>query len=63
MAKRKRRLIVAWSKGDVKSLRSFAKAKLSATQAARKLRRTRGAVAQKAMKLKIRFRSIRRKPR
>jgi hypothetical protein len=62
MAKRKRSRVSAWSKEDVKSLRSLAKARLSATQAAKKLRRTRGAVAQKAMKLGIRFRSIRRKP-
>jgi hypothetical protein len=61
MAKRKRSKVSAWSKEDVKSLRSLAKARLSATQAAKKLRRTRGAVAQKAMKLGIRFRSIRRK--
>jgi hypothetical protein len=61
MAKRKRSKVTAWSKEDVKSLRSLAKARLSATQAAKKLRRTRGAVAQKAMKLGIKFRSIRRK--
>jgi hypothetical protein len=59
-AKAKRRL-VAWSKEDVKNLREFAKNRLSGTQAAKKLRRSPGAVAQKAMKLKIRFRSIRRK--
>ena len=58
MAKRKKRRILAWSKEDVKNLRSFAKAKLSQPQAAKKLGRSRGAVAQKAMKLKIRFRSI-----
>ncbi len=58
MAKRKRRVIVAWSKEDVKNLRSFAKARLSGPQTAKKLGRTRGAVAQKAMKLGIRFRSI-----
>jgi hypothetical protein len=61
MAKRKRSLVSAWSKEDVKSLRSLAKARVSATQAGKELRRTRGAVAQKAMKLGIRFRSIRRK--
>ena len=61
MAKRKRRSIKAWTKDDVKNLRSFAKAKLSGTQAAKKLRRTAGAVSQKAMKLGIRFRSIKRK--
>jgi hypothetical protein len=59
-AKPKRRL-VAWSKEDVKNLREFAKSRLSGTQAAKKLRRSPGAVAQKAMKHKIRFRSIRRK--
>ncbi len=58
--KAKRRL-VAWSKEDVKNLREFAKNRLSGTQAAKKLRRSPGAVAQKAMKLKIRFRSNRRK--
>ena len=60
MAKAKRRL-VAWSREDVKNLREFAKSRLSGTQAAKKLRRSPGAVAQKAMKLKIRFQSIRRK--
>jgi hypothetical protein len=60
MAKAKRRLVLAWSKEDVKNLRAYAKAKLSGSQAAKKLRRTPGAVAQKAMKLGIRFRSINR---
>jgi hypothetical protein len=63
MAKRQRRSIRAWSKEDVRNLRSFAKARLSGPQAAKKLRRTRGAVAQKAMSLGIRFRSIKRKAR
>lgn len=63
MAKAKRRLVLAWSKEDVKSLRRFAKEKLSGREAAKKLRRTPGAVAQKAMKLGIRFRSIKRKSR
>jgi hypothetical protein len=56
-----RRKLVAWSKDDVKNLRAFAKSRLSGTQAAKKLKRSPGAVAQKAMKLKIRFRSVRRK--
>jgi hypothetical protein len=56
-------LVLAWSKEDVKSLRRFAKEKLSGREAAKKLRRTPGAVAQKAMKLGIRFRSIKRKAR
>jgi hypothetical protein len=60
MAKAKRQL-VAWSKDEVRNLRAFAKSRLSGTQAAKKLKRTPGAVAQKAMKLKIRFRSVRRK--
>ena len=60
-AKRKRRASRAWSKEDIKNLRGFAKERLSGTQAATKLRRTRGAVAQKAMALGIRFRSINRK--
>ena len=61
MAKRKRRVVRAWSAVDVKNLRIHAKARLSGIQAARKLGRTPGAVAQKAMKLGIRFRSNRRK--
>jgi hypothetical protein len=60
MAKAKRR-VKAWSREDVKNLRVFAKERLSGTQTAKKLRRTRGAVAQKAMQLGVRFRSIRRK--
>jgi hypothetical protein len=63
MAKAKRRVLVAWSKEDVKNLRTFAKERLSGPQAAKKLRRTPGAVAQKAMALGISFRSIRRKAR
>jgi hypothetical protein len=58
-----RRVVRAWSKEDVKSLRALAKAKLSGPQVAKKLRRTRGAVAQKAMTLGVSFRSINRKPR
>jgi hypothetical protein len=63
MANTKRRVIRAWSKEDVKTLRALAKAKLSGPQVAKKLRRTRGAVAQKAMTLGVRFRSINRKHR
>jgi hypothetical protein len=63
MVERKRRLVTAWSKEDVKALRTFAREKLSGPQAAKKLRRSAGAVSQKAMKLGIRFRSIRRKAR
>jgi len=63
MAKQRRRVISAWSKEDVRNLRGFAKAKLSQPQAAKKLGRSRGAVAQKAMKLGIRFNSVRGKSR
>ena len=63
MAKSKRRVVRAWSKEDVKTLRTLAKARLSGPQVAKKLRRTRGAVAQKAMALGVRFRSINRKRR
>jgi hypothetical protein len=63
MAKKKQRAVRAWSREDVKNLRALAKARLSGSQAAKKLRRTRGAVAQKAMKLGVRFRSIHRKRR
>jgi hypothetical protein len=64
MAKAKstsRRRIVAWSKDDVRTLRELAKAKLSGRAVAKKLKRSPGAVAQKAMKLKVRFRSVRKK--
>jgi hypothetical protein len=61
--KQKRRISRAWTKDDVKSLRGFAKDRLSGSQAANKLRRTPGAVAQKAMTLGISFRSINRKRR
>lgn len=60
---KKKRVIRAWSEEDVKNLRAYAKAKLSGPQVAKKLRRTRGAVAQKAMQLGVRFRSINRKRR
>jgi hypothetical protein len=62
MAKaQKKRAVLAWSKDDVRNLRAFAKAKMSGTQTAKKLKRSPGAVAQKAMKLGVRFRSIKRK--
>jgi hypothetical protein len=41
--------------------RAFAKAKLSGTRIAKKLKRTPGAVSQKAMRLGVRYRSVRRK--
>jgi hypothetical protein len=50
-----------WSAAEVKQLRSLAKAKLSSTAIAKQLRRTRGSVAQKALTLRVRFRSIRRR--
>jgi hypothetical protein len=55
------RRIVAWSKDDVRTLKELARAKLSGTAVAKKLKRSRGAVAQKAMKLKVSFRSVKRK--
>jgi hypothetical protein len=61
--KQKRRVSRAWTTDDVKKLRGFAKDRLSGTQAAKKLNRTSGAAAQKAMALGIRFRSINRKRR
>ena len=64
MAKKaKRRTIRTWSSEDVRSLRSFARARMSAPQIAKKLRRTPGAVNQKAFALRVRFRSVVRKPR
>jgi hypothetical protein len=61
MAKAKKKLALAWSKEDVRNLRSLAKAKLSGTQIAKRLKRSPGAVSQKAMRLKVRLRSVRRK--
>jgi hypothetical protein len=63
MANKKRRVVRVWSKEDVKTLRALAKARLSGPEVAKKLRRTRSAVAQKAMALGVRFRSINRKRR
>ena len=57
----KKKLGLAWSKDDVKSLRAFAKARLSGPQIAKKLKRSSGSVSQKAMRLGVRLRSIRRK--
>jgi len=59
MAKKMRRTIRTWSKEDVSSLRRFAKARMSGPQIAKQLRRTRGAVSQKAFSLGVKFRSIR----
>jgi hypothetical protein len=58
MAKKKIKAPRPWTAADVKKLRSLAKAKLSGTEAAKRLGRSRGAVAQKAMLLRIRFQSI-----
>jgi hypothetical protein len=59
MAKRVKRR--EWSEDDVRSLRSFAKVRMSGLQIAKKLKRTPGAVSQKAFALAVRLRSIRRK--
>ena len=47
-----------WSSEDVRSLRGFAKARMSGPQIAKKLKRTPGAVNQKAFALGVRFRSV-----
>jgi len=60
MASAKRR---AWSKEDVKSLKASAKARMSGRQIAKQLKRTPGAVSQKAFALAVRFRSVGRKKR
>jgi len=52
-----------WSREDVRSLKSFAKARLSGPQIAKRLRRTPGAVSQKAFAMGLRFRSVARKAR
>jgi hypothetical protein len=55
----RRRTIRAWSSEDVRNLRSFANARMSGRQIAKKLKRTSGAVSQKAVNWGIRFRSVR----
>jgi len=62
-AKKTKRIARAWTKDDVQLLRRLAKDRLSGPRAAKQLRRTPGAVAQKAMALGVRFRSINRKRR
>ncbi len=59
--KTRRRPFRAWSKEDVQNLRSWAKARMSGPQIAKRLKRTPGAVSQKAFSLGVRFRSIGRK--
>lgn len=64
MVKRaRRRTIRAWSSEDVRSLKSLTKARLSGPQIARELKRTPGAVSQKAFAMGLRFRSVARKSR
>jgi hypothetical protein len=58
--KQKRRTPRAWSSADVTNLKGLAKARMSGTQIAKQLKRTPGAVHQKAFSLGVRFRSIRR---
>lgn len=61
MAKKTRkRSFRAWSSEDVKTLRTLAKARMSGPQIAKTLKRTVGAVSQKAMHIGVRFRSVRR---
>lgn len=52
------RLGQPWDKDDIKAMRTLAKQKQPASYVARVLGRSRGAVAFKAMTLKIRFHSI-----
>jgi hypothetical protein len=58
--KQKKRVVRAWTKADVKILRSIGKDRLSTKQAAKQLGRTVGALYQKAMLLGISFRSAKR---
>jgi hypothetical protein len=59
----KKRKIKPWTREDVKQLRALAKDRKSCPAIARTLRRTTGSVAQKALKLGVRFRSINRNKR
>jgi len=54
--KRKLKLI-AWTSADVKRLRTLAKARHSAPAIAKVLKRSVGAVSQKALRLGVKFRS------
>lgn len=57
----KRQKLKPWSPADIRALRALAKAKLSARKIALKLKRTTGAVSQKALRLGVRFRSVKRR--
>jgi len=54
---RKKLKLKPWTSADVKQLRSLAKARRSAPAIAKVLKRSVGAVSQKALRLKVRFRS------
>jgi hypothetical protein len=56
--KKSTRLGSSWSAADVAKMKSLAKGKVSAREAAEQLGRSRGSVAQKAMLLGISFKAI-----
>ena len=51
----------AWTKDDVRELRTLARAKEKASVIARKLKRTEGATRQKAFQLGVSLRSLKKK--
>lgn len=55
----KNRLNLPWTAADTSRMRAMAKARKSAREAAKVLRRTRGAVAYKAMVLGVHFKNVR----
>lgn len=63
MMKKQKRTLKAWTAADIRQLRALARAKLSARKIAGKLRRSTGAVSQKALRLGVRFRSVNRRRR
>jgi hypothetical protein len=51
----------AWTKGDVRELRTLARVKAKASVIGRKLKRTEGATRQKAFQLGVSLRSLKKK--
>jgi IS30 family transposase len=57
-SKQKKSKLKPWTPADIKQLRQLAKQKLSARVIAAKLKRSPGAVSQKAMRMSVRFKSL-----
>jgi IS30 family transposase len=58
MKRAKNKKLKPWTPADIKRLRQLVKQKFSARVIAGRLKRTPGAVSQKAMRLSVRFKSV-----